>query len=92
VVNHKGREEMEVKKARKPKALLDAERKIIELEKNLQNAKSQEQTWYKSYTDAKRELDGVHDVLDTLSIPRKQEGSYQDYPLSVRLFAWAMKK
>lgn len=79
-------------KARKPAALIAAEKKITELENQVRSITSTKEMYCNSYNEAKKELDGVHAVLDTLDIPRKGEGQYNDYPLSVRLFAWAMRR
>lgn len=77
---------------RKPKALLDAEKKIAELEKKLANETSQKDIWYKQAQEHKASLDGVHDVLDDLGIRRyKDDNKYYELPLAVRLFAWSMK-
>lgn len=79
---------------RKPKALLDAEKKITELEKKLADAERSKDTWYKQYNDVNTALEGIHDVLDDLGVRRyRGEQQYSQYqlPIAVRLFAWAMK-
>ena len=78
--------------ARKTVALKNAEKRIEELEKKLKDVESTKDMYSSNYNTMKKEVDGLHAVLDTLAIPRTEEGSYQDYPLSVRLFAWAMKR
>lgn len=76
---------------KKPKALVDAEKKIEELEKKLREATNGKDMYWKMYTEEKAISDGIHDILDDLGIRRKREGNqYNDLPLSVRLFAWAM--
>lgn len=80
---------------RKPKALLDAEKKIVELEKKVAEVERQKDMWYKSYNEANTMLEGLHDVLDDLGLRRyRGDQQYQQYqlPISVRLFAWAMKR
>lgn len=78
-------------KAKKPKALLDAEKKIAELEKDLKGANSSKDTFYKLYTEEKAITDGLHDILDDMGIRGfRDENKYQRIPLTVRLFAWAM--
>lgn len=77
---------------RKPKALLDAEKKIVELENQLKSSKSQEQSWYKQWQEMKTSVDAIHDVLDDLGIKgHRDENKYQRIPLEARLFAWAMR-
>jgi hypothetical protein len=76
---------------RKPKALIDAEKKIIELEKQLISERSNKDIWYKNYNDQKELIDGFHDILDDLGIRGfRDENKYTRIPLPVRLFAWAM--
>lgn len=78
--------------AKKPKALIDAEKKISELEAQLAQEKASKDMWYKSYIESNAIVEGIHDVLDDLGIRGyKDEGKYTRVPLSVRLFAWAMK-
>lgn len=77
---------------KKTKALLDAEKKIVELENKLKTETSLKDSWYKQMTEAKEELDGMHLILDDLGIKGyKDEGKYYRIPLSVRLFSWAMR-
>lgn len=86
---------MPVTKApRKSTALIAAEKRIAELEKELISTKSTSDMWYKAQQELTKEISGIHDILDGLDIPRKKPGeSYApDYTLSVRLFAWATKK
>lgn len=85
---------MAEQKARKPAALIAAEKRIAELEQKLKTSESNKDDWYKRYAEVNREVEGIHSVLDTLGIPRKKEdnGYSPDYPLTVRLFAWATLK
>jgi hypothetical protein len=77
---------------RKPKSLLDAEKRIIELEQKVAGLGREKDEWYKRYTDEKTITDGLHDVLDDLGIRGYRDDSkYYRIPLSVRLFAWALK-
>ena len=79
-------------KARKPKALVDAEKKIAELEKNLKYANDVKDSYYKTNQDLTAVVDGIHDVLDDLGIRGyKDENKYTRLPLAVRLFSWSMK-
>ena len=84
---------------RKPKALIEAEKKIVELEgklvaleaKNVGTEK-QSQDWYKRYSEEKSITDGLHEVLDDLGIRGyRDDNKYNRVPLTVRLFAWALK-
>jgi hypothetical protein len=77
---------------RKPKALLDAEKRIIELEKKLEDSKRTENDWYKRYQEQSSITEGLHTVLDELGIKGyKGDNQYERLPLTVRLFAWAIK-
>lgn len=77
---------------RKPKALIDAEKRIKELEEKLKYAESVKDSYSRQVTGLNTTVEGLHDVLDDLGIRRyKDENNrYQSIPLSVRLFAWAM--
>ena len=78
--------------AKKPRALIEAEKRIVELEQKLTNETAAKEVWYKQAQEAKANLDGVHDVLDDLGIRRfKDDNKYYELPLAVRLFAWSMK-
>lgn len=77
---------------RKPKALLDAEKKIAELEKKVSSVEQTKDMYYKLYNEEKAITDGLHDVLDDLGVRGYRDGNkYTRIPLSVRLFAWALK-
>lgn len=77
---------------RKPKALLDAEKRIKELEAQLASEKASKDMWYKEANENTTIIDGIHEILDDLGIRGyKDENKYQRIPLTVRLFAWAMK-
>ena len=77
---------------RKTKAHLEAEKRIVELEKQLKDMTSSKETWYKSWQEQDSIVNGLHDVLDDLGVRRfRDESKYNQLPLSVRLFAWAMK-
>jgi hypothetical protein len=76
---------------RKPKALIDAEKKIAELTEKLAQTEKQQQSWYAVYQEEKKMTDGLHDVLTDLGVREfRDEQKYQRLPLAVRLFAWAM--
>ena len=53
---------------RKPKALLDAEKKIAELEKKISSVEQTKDMYYKLYNEEKAIADGLHDVLDDLGV------------------------
>jgi len=77
--------------ARKPKALIEAEKKIAELEKKLQSESNTKDLWYKSYNEAKVTLDGLHCIIDDLGVRRyKDDDKYNELPMAVRLFSWEM--
>lgn len=76
---------------RKPKALLDAEKKIVELVNRVETLTKEKDQWYKQWIDMRDIVNGLHDVLDDLGIRRyRDDNKYQELPISVRLFAWAM--
>jgi hypothetical protein len=78
--------------SKKPKALIDAEKKIVDLEARLANSEKQKDSWCKSYQEEKAITDGLHDVLDDLGIRGyRDDNKYNRIPLPVRLFAWALK-
>lgn len=77
---------------RKPKALLDAEKRIAELEKKIVDSEKTKDYYYKLWGEEKAITDGLHDVLDDLGVRGyRDENKYTRIPLSVRLFAWALK-
>lgn len=77
---------------RKPKALLDAEKRIEQLLKELASEKASKDTWYKQWAELNNELQGIHDILTSMDVREfRDENKYQRLPLSVRLFAWAMQ-
>ena len=77
---------------RKPKGQLDAEKKIVELEKELKSEKSIKDIYYKKSQDQEEIINGIHEVLDDLGIRGyRDDNKYHRVPLTVRLFAWAMK-
>jgi hypothetical protein len=76
---------------RKPKALIDAEKKIVELEAKLKQETSYREMYSKMHTESQAVVDGLHEVLDDLGIRGyKDENKNYRLSLSVRLFAWAM--
>jgi hypothetical protein len=76
---------------RKPKALIDAEKKIAELEKALANEKQYREMYSKQASESNAIIEGIHDLLTDLGVREfRDENKYQKIPLSVRLFAWAM--
>lgn len=78
---------------RKPKAILDLEKQVEKLETDLKSKQSSYEYLSKSHTEMQAELNGLHDILDDLGVRRfRDENKYQSLPLSVRLFAWAMKQ
>ncbi len=77
---------------RKTKALLDAERQIVELEKKLAEVEKYKDLWYRQYIEQKDITDGIHEILDDLDIKGyRDENKSQRLPLPVRLFAWALR-
>ena len=77
---------------KKTKALLDAEKRIVELEKQLASEKQSKDNFYKMYNEQNQTIDGIHDILDDLGIKGfKDDQKYYRIPLAVRLFSWAMK-
>ncbi len=76
---------------KKTKALLDAEKRIKELEDQLKNEKSRSEMWCKSSNEKEEIINGLHDILDDMGIRGYRDGNkYQRIPLAVRLFAWSM--
>ena len=79
---------------RKPKALIDAEKRIKELESSLKSSESTCEMYRKMSSEANATLEGIHDILDDLGVKGYRDENHSSYnrlPLSVRLFAWAMK-
>lgn len=77
---------------KKTKALIDAEKRIVELEKQLKDTTATKESFYKQYSEVKEVIDGLHQVLDELGLPGwKDDNKYYRLPLTVRLFSWAMK-
>lgn len=77
---------------KKTKALLDAEKRIVELEKQLKSETGVKEMWYKENQELKSVVDGIHEILDDLGIKGfKDDQKYYRIPLAVRLFSWAMK-
>ena len=80
---------------RKPKALVDADKKIVELEAKLKSAESIKDMYAKESRERGQVIDGIHDILDDLGIRGwRDDNDYKNdnnrIPLAVRLFAWAM--
>lgn len=78
---------------RKPKALLDAEKEIERLKKELAGITSSKDMWYKEAQTKIEELEGLHNILTDLGIREYKDETqrYNRLPLTVRLFAWAMR-
>jgi len=78
---------------RKPKALLDAEKEIERLKKELAGITSSKDMWYKEAQAKIEELEGLHNILTDLGIREYKDETqrYNRLPLTVRLFAWAMR-
>jgi len=78
---------------KKTKALLDAEKRIVELEKQVQSEKASKDSIYKGYNEQNQIIEGIHEILDDLGIRgwKDETNRYQRLPLPVRLFSWAMK-
>lgn len=79
---------------RKPKALLDAEKRISDLESKLKSSESTCEMYRKMSTESNTIIEGLHDILDDLGIKGYKDENHSSYnrlPLAVRLFAWAMK-
>ena len=78
---------------RKPKALIEAEKRIADLEGKIKNLESSRDMYMKNANEASTTIEGLHEVLDDLGIKGyKDESKYYRLPLSVRLFAWAMRQ
>jgi outer membrane protein assembly factor BamD (BamD/ComL family) len=78
--------------ARKPKGQLDAEKKIVELEKQLAQVTSHKDMYYKKNQEQDEIINGIHEVLDDLGVRGyRDDNKYHRVPLTVRLFAWAMQ-
>lgn len=76
---------------KKPKALIEAEKKITELEKSLASEKSAKDTFYRLYNEMNEVVEGIHLILTDLGVREyKDENKYNRLPLTVRLFSWAM--
>lgn len=68
-------------------------REIETLKKKLEDAERSKDSAWKSYQDAKREIDSIHAALDVLpGIPSKKvkvdEYSTVELTINARLFAW----
>lgn len=76
---------------RKPKALLEAEKRIASLEAELKQQKTYSEVFSKRAAEAQETLNGLHEILDDLGIRGyRDENKYTRIPLTVRLFAWAL--
>jgi hypothetical protein len=81
---------------RKPKALIEAEKRIADLESKLKSMESSKDLYYKMNQEKDSIIEGIHDVLDELGIKgykgdEAYKASQYRIPLAVRLFSWAMK-
>lgn len=76
---------------KKSKVLIEAEARIVELEKQLAQEKSSSQIWYKQNQEKDEIIGGLHDILDDLGVRGyRDENKYTRIALPVRLFAWSM--
>ena len=77
---------------RKPKALLDAEKEIERLTKELANTTATKDMWYKQNQENTAVIDGIHEVLTDMGIREYKDETqrYNRLPIAVRLFSWAM--
>lgn len=77
---------------RKPAALIAAEKKIIELEKEKESAESMRNYYEKQLTEARKDLEQVNEILDKVPFapPRKnEEKEYSsEYTTTQRISMW----
>ena len=77
---------------RKPAALIAAEKKIIELEKEKASAESMRNYYDKQLTEIRKELEQVNEILDNVPFapPRKnEEKEYSsEYTATQRISMW----
>lgn len=77
---------------RKPAALITAEKKIIELEKEKESAESMRNYYDKQLTEARKDLEQVNEILDKLPFapPRQSEGKEysSEYTTTQRISMW----
>ena len=77
---------------RKPAALIAAEKKIIELEKEKESAESMRNYYEKQLTEARKDLEQVNEILDKVPFapPRKnEEKEYSsEYTAIQRITIW----
>ena len=79
-------------KKRKPAALIAAEKKIIELEKEKESAESMRNYYDKQLTEARKDLEQVNEILDKVPFapPRQnEEKEYSsEYTATQRITIW----
>lgn len=77
---------------RKPAALIAAEKKIIELEKEKESAESMRNYYEKQLTETRKDLEQVNEILDKVPFapPRKtEEKEYSsEYTATQRISIW----
>ena len=77
---------------RKPAALIAAEKKIIELEKEKKSAESMRDYYDKQLTETRKDLEQVNEILDKVPFapPRKKEenGYSSEYTVTQRISMW----
>lgn len=77
---------------RKPAALIAAEKKIIELEKQKESAESVRNYYGKQLTETRKDLEQVNEILDKVPFapPRqKEENEYSsEYTATQRISIW----
>ncbi|WP_296024471.1 hypothetical protein [uncultured Treponema sp.] len=77
---------------RKPAALIAAEKKIIELEKQKESAASMRDYYEKQLTETRKDLEQVNEILDKVPFapPRKnEEKEYSsEYTATQRISMW----
>ena len=77
---------------RKPAALIAAEKKIIELEKEKKSAESIRDYYDKQLTETRKDLEQVNEILDKVPFapPRKKEENEHssEYTVTQRISIW----
>lgn len=78
---------------KKSLVLIAAEERIVKLEEELKQGKELKDYYYKQYAETNEQLEGLHIVLDEMEIKGfSDEYKSRRIPLTVRLFAWALKQ
>lgn len=71
-----------------------ANEKIVRIEKDLVDAKSSKEVWYKKANEYENEINALHDVLDSLpnSPSKRKDGAWSDTTVLIRLCVWLASK